>query len=156
MGANNWTRSGGDDAAVAGIKFWQGDWATSTLYVKGDGVYQPDNGSSYVCIDQHTSGALSEPGVGADTANYWELIARGGEDGEQGEPGGQGPAGAEVTITYSSTEPSNPEDGDLWIDTSERLDLPVTSADIKSIVTLTQAEYDALTPVATTLYVITD
>lgn len=58
-------------------------------------------------------------------------------------------------IAYQSTAPSNPQDADLWIDTSERLDLPVTSADITNIVTLTQAEYDALTPDANTLYVIT-
>jgi len=32
----------------------------------------------------------------------------------------------------------------------------VSSSDVTQIVALTQAEYDALTPVATTLYVVTD
>ena len=59
-------------------------------------------------------------------------------------------------FSYQPTAPTTPADGDLWVDTSVQLDLPVTSADITSIVALTQAEYDALTPVATTLYVITD
>lgn len=58
-------------------------------------------------------------------------------------------------IAYQSTEPSSPVDGDLWIDTSEQLPLPVGSDDISKIVALTQAEYDALTPDANTLYVIT-
>lgn len=60
-----------------------------------------------------------------------------------------------LNIAYGTTEPSNPEDGDLWVDTNVRYDLPVTSADIRIIIALTQAEYDALTPDATTLYVIT-
>jgi hypothetical protein len=64
--------------------------------------------------------------------------------------------GSDVNIAYQSTEPTDPEDGDLWVDTSVRLDLPVTSADIRSIVALTQAEYNALTPDSETLYVITD
>ena len=63
--------------------------------------------------------------------------------------------GSGLNIVYSDTAPTSPSDGDLWVDTSVRFDLPVTSATISSIVSLTQAEYDALTPVATTLYVIT-
>lgn len=59
-------------------------------------------------------------------------------------------------VTYSATAPTSPSDGDLWVDTSEQLALPVTSSDITNIVALTQAEYDALTPDASTLYVITD
>lgn len=58
-------------------------------------------------------------------------------------------------IAYQSTAPSGPSDGDLWIDTSEQLPLPVGSDDISKIVALTQAEYDALTPDPNTLYVIT-
>ena len=67
-----------------------------------------------------------------------------------------GSGGSGSNITYSDTEPSTPSDGDLWVDTSEVLDAPVRSADITSIVALTQAEYDALTPDANALYVITD
>lgn len=57
-------------------------------------------------------------------------------------------------VIYSDTEPSNPTDGLLWVDTSERLPLPVGSDDVNKIVVLTQAEYDALTPDAATLYII--
>ena len=64
--------------------------------------------------------------------------------------------GSSLNIVYSDTEPISPADGDLWIDTSVRFDLPVTSAEITSIVALTQVEYDALTLVTTTLYYITD
>lgn len=61
-----------------------------------------------------------------------------------------------LAITYSDTEPASPSDGDLWVDTSVQLDLPVTSADIRSIVALTQAEYDALGSYdAETFYIIT-
>jgi hypothetical protein len=92
-----------------------------------------------------------------DTTNDDAYIAVGtasGADWEKSNDGAGG--GGDANITYSATEPSSPSDGDLWVDTSEILDTPVRSADITSIVALTQAEYDALTPVATTLYVITD
>ena len=52
---------------------WQGDWATSTAYALRDGVY--DDGSSYRCILAHTSGASTEPGVGADWQTYWAVVA---------------------------------------------------------------------------------
>jgi hypothetical protein len=63
---------------------------------------------------------------------------------------------AALGIAYQDTAPATPSDGDLWIDTSTQLSPTVRSADIRSIVVLTQAEYDALTPDAETLYVITE
>ena len=57
-------------------------------------------------------------------------------------------------ITYSATAPSSPSDGDLWMDTSEVLDEPVRSETITNVVVVTQAQYDALTPDASTLYYI--
>jgi hypothetical protein len=78
MAENSWTRGGGEDAALAGIKYWQGTWVTATLYVKGDGVYNPTTGSSYVCIVQHTaSSSVNKPGEGSDWSDYWNLVARG-------------------------------------------------------------------------------
>jgi hypothetical protein len=88
--------------------------------------------------------------------------------GRQGEQGVAGPAGAtgEPGVVISPTEPDDQDV--LWADTSEVGDavLPLGGVAGQSlvkvsgddydtdIVVLTQAEYDALTPVATTLYII--
>lgn len=62
---------------------WQGAWQTATAYVENDAV--ENNGSSYICISDHTSGSDDdEPGVGANTDTYWDLVASAGEDGEAG------------------------------------------------------------------------
>lgn len=52
---------------------WSGAWVTSTAYAVDDSVQH--DGSSYVCTAVHTSGASSEPGVGASWASYWDLMA---------------------------------------------------------------------------------
>ena len=39
------------------------------------------NGASYICILSHTSGALTEPLIGANWATYWEVLAEKGADG---------------------------------------------------------------------------
>jgi hypothetical protein len=60
--------------------------------------------------------------------------------------GKQGPAGvvaADLPVTYDAGTQTVGTDGTI-----------VTSDDVSDIVVLTQAEYDALTPVATTLYII--
>lgn len=58
---------------------WVGDWALSTAYAVNDAV--ANNGSSYICIQAHTSSATDEPGVGANTATYWDVLAEKGADG---------------------------------------------------------------------------
>lgn len=58
---------------------WQGDWALSTAYALNDSVAH--NGNSYICIQAHTSSATDEPGVGANTATYWGVLAEKGADG---------------------------------------------------------------------------
>lgn len=58
---------------------WQGDWALSTAYALNDSV--ANNGSSYICIEAHTSSATDEPGVGVNTATYWGVLAEKGADG---------------------------------------------------------------------------
>ena len=78
-----------------------------------------------------------------------------GTDGEDGAEGPQGPAGpglptggtsGQIPVKASST------DFDVaWTNLPPTL---VTSNDITTIEVVTQAAYDALTPVATTLYVI--
>jgi hypothetical protein len=53
-------------------------WATSTAYAVGDIVSNSDasfyGGATYnyVCVEAHTSGATTEPGVGSGWAQYWE------------------------------------------------------------------------------------
>lgn len=58
---------------------WQGAWLTSTAYAVNDGV--SNGGSSYICTQAHTSGASTEPDVGASWASYWEVFAAKGTDG---------------------------------------------------------------------------
>lgn len=55
---------------------WEGAWVTSTAYTTNQAV--SNYGSSYVCILNHTSGASSEPGIGASWTTYWEVLAAAG------------------------------------------------------------------------------
>jgi|GEM_PF-4232472 len=55
---------------------WQGAWAISTSYAAKDGVQ--NGGSSYICLQAHTSAADNEPGVGASWETYWDLVAQSG------------------------------------------------------------------------------
>lgn len=65
-------------AGVAGLD-WQGAWQTATAYALNDGV--SNGGSSYICIQAHTSGGTTEPGVGVSYATYWSVLASKGSDG---------------------------------------------------------------------------
>lgn len=58
---------------------WQGAWLTATAYAVNDAV--ENDGSSYICTSGHTSGAGTEPGVGASWATVWDLVAAKGADG---------------------------------------------------------------------------
>lgn len=56
-----------------GISFiWQSQWVVATTYNANDVVF--NNGNSYICILGHLSDALDEPGVGVNTATYWDLM----------------------------------------------------------------------------------
>lgn len=54
---------------------WKGAWATATAYALNDTV--ESNGSGYVCTSAHTSGATTEPGVGASWTDKWDLFVEG-------------------------------------------------------------------------------
>ena len=54
---------------------WKGAWATSTVYAVNDTV--ENDGSGYVCTQGHTSGASTEPSVGASWTDYWDLFVAG-------------------------------------------------------------------------------
>lgn len=65
---------------AAGLLTWiSGGWTTATNYVPNDGLER--NGSSYRCKNIHTSGALTEPGVGANWTTVWDLVAAKGTNG---------------------------------------------------------------------------
>jgi hypothetical protein len=44
-------------------------WVTGTVYAKDTWVTQ--SGSSYLCLQPHTAGATTQPGIGASWALYW-------------------------------------------------------------------------------------
>lgn len=50
----------------------QGVWVTSTAYTVNDVVF--NDGYAYICKLGHTSGASTEPGVGASWTTNWDLI----------------------------------------------------------------------------------
>ena len=54
---------------------WKGAWTTSTAYAVNDTV--ENNGSGYICTVAHTSGASTEPGVGASWTSNWDLFVEG-------------------------------------------------------------------------------
>jgi hypothetical protein len=64
------------------IGTWLGAWEAPYGYVETDCV--ENDGSSYVCIDDHTSDASTEPGTGVYWASYWELVAQKGTSGDPG------------------------------------------------------------------------
>lgn len=72
---------------------WRGPWVTSTAYAVLDMVSH--GGKSWTCIVGHTSGASTEPGVGASYATYWDLAADKGADGSDGADGTDGATGPE-------------------------------------------------------------
>lgn len=74
-----------DLTSWAGLPNLLGAWTTATGYddnPNGDGTGGNDDdgdvvtngGSYYVCTNSHTSGASTEPGVGASWTSYWELL----------------------------------------------------------------------------------
>lgn len=70
---------------------WEGAWVTATAYQVNDVVRS--GGSSYIATAGHTSGASTEPGVGASWATVWALMAQMGATGA-GATGATGPTGS--------------------------------------------------------------
>ncbi len=71
----DWTiRLSGTRGAVGatGQPQWQGSWLTATAYVVNDSVYE--DGSSYICLVDHTSGVFADDLTALD----WELMAQKG------------------------------------------------------------------------------
>lgn len=74
---------------------WRGDWVTATAYDVDDAVQSGTRKSSYRCKTAHTSGATTQPGVGASWATYWQVIAQAGETGATGATGAAGADGTD-------------------------------------------------------------
>lgn len=79
----------GADGTNAILGVWQGAWQTATNYDVDDLVQQ--GGSTYICLEAHTSGAFSTDLA----ASKWDLAIEKGEQGDPGNdstvPGPQGP-----------------------------------------------------------------
>ena len=62
-----------DGALVQAVVF--GAWGSGTAYVAGNAV--TNGGGTYYCYANHTSGASTEPGVGASWQTVWTLATNG-------------------------------------------------------------------------------
>lgn len=100
----------GATGPAGGATVFVGDWITATPYSLYDNVVH--NGSSYSCISGHTSDAASEPGVGVDWEDYWQLAAQMGATGATGALGNTGVQGATGAIgangATGATGPAGP------------------------------------------------
>jgi alpha-tubulin suppressor-like RCC1 family protein len=75
---------------VNGISLnWRAAWQTATAYAVQDGVSATVDGKvqTYIAKSAHTSGASTQPGVGASWATAWDLAAQAGGNGINGNPG---------------------------------------------------------------------
>lgn len=62
-------------AGPAGLT-WMGPWQSGQAYPANAAVFCDP--SSYIATAAHTSSAGTEPGVGPDWADVWDILARGG------------------------------------------------------------------------------
>lgn len=84
-------------------------WATATSYTVRQALEH--NGNAYICISSHTSGASTEPGVGASWQTVWDLMAQKGATGATGPSGATGATGATGPTgvgTVGATGPTGP------------------------------------------------
>jgi hypothetical protein len=100
---------------VKGVNYITGGWVVSTAYADSDVL--SNNGTSYICILAHTSASTDEPGVGVNTATYWEVFSASGADGADGVDGagftgGSYNAGTGV-VTFTSDDGLGFVTGDL-------------------------------------------
>jgi hypothetical protein len=97
---------------VKGVNYITGGWVVSTAYAASDVLV--NNGTSYICILAHTSASTDEPGVGVNTATYWEVFSASGADGADGTgfTGGSYSAGTGV-VTFTSDDGLGFVTGDL-------------------------------------------
>lgn len=83
------------------IGVWEGPWLTATAYAVGDAVSQ--GGSSYICVEAHTSGTFSTDLA----ASKWELVAAKGDTGATGTNGTDGIDGTGLFSRVRAVAASN-------------------------------------------------
>lgn len=79
---------------------WRGAWGVGNTYAELEAVEH--NGSSYICIADHSSTSADEPGVGTSWTSYWDLMAKKGLDGT-GDLTGPGSAVAGNFASFADT-----------------------------------------------------
>ena len=73
--ADNLTLNGQPVTDITSSPDWRGTWVTATTYLEND--LAREEGSSYICLEDHTSGVFSTD----LTAGKWELFAQKGAAG---------------------------------------------------------------------------
>lgn len=63
---------------------WRGSWASANTYSENDVVL--NGGTSYICIATNVSSSVNEPGVGANSSTYWNVMAQGSSSVTPGGP----------------------------------------------------------------------
>jgi len=103
------------DTGNPGTMAARGNWATSTAYAVNDIVQHPKTWfgiSSYICILAHTSGASSEPEVGASWTTYWNLFVSGGTPGTgTGDVSGPASSTTDNVVLFRDTSGKAIKDG---------------------------------------------
>lgn len=74
--ADYWVRSYSPIAAdwINGRKYMPAGPLMSTLSIGYSSIVAASDGHNYACKDDHTAGATTEPGVGADWRQYWKRV----------------------------------------------------------------------------------
>ncbi|MDJ0894852.1 MAG: hypothetical protein QNJ92_06890 [Alphaproteobacteria bacterium] len=145
-----------------GILWNAGGWAPDIAFKRNDALRNPaaPPAKSYVCLQDHTSAAADEPGLGANWETFWAVM---NEDGLQGTPGGVGTwRGAWLsTETYVANE-NVENDGSSYVATATSTnkepgvapdwqsfwDLQAAKGDTGApgVGDMTKAEYATITP----------
>ena len=136
------------DAGDPGI-IWQGAWATATGYASNDGV--ENGGASYICTSAHTSGATTEPGVGASWATVWDLLAAAGGGGAVDSVFGRTGTVVAAASDYDASQVDNDSgvSGSTVADALNALDAAIPAVPVSSVfgrtgaVVAAASDYDA-------------
>ncbi|QDZ10511.1 hypothetical protein [Devosia ginsengisoli] len=105
----------GADGTNAILGVWQGAWVTATAYDVDDLVEQ--DGSTYICLEAHTSDAFSTDLA----ADKWDLAVEKGDQGNASTvPGPTGPKGINWQGDYSAMTDYVEDDGVLYNGSSWR------------------------------------
>ena len=111
-------RNTGGDGTSDFRSLFRGNWGSGQIYYADDIV--ENDGASYYCKGTHTSGTTTEPGIGVNWTNFWEVVAAAGTPGPAGADGADGADGTDgATWIALSRNPIGGDgvDGDLFLNT---------------------------------------